>query len=364
MISFHPCAGTEYIRCLRTLTISVVIPVFDGAASLSRCLNALKLSNSSVSECIVVDDRSSDDSAAVAEAAGAVVLRTPGRMGPAAARNLGAAFASGDLLVFIDSDVCVHERTLERILARFEDEPDLDALIGSYDDEPAAPGFISQYKNLLQHYVHQNGRRAATTFWSGCGAVRREVFLAAGGFDEAYSRPSIEDIDFGYRLCERGSRITLDPSVQVKHLKQWRLAGLLRSDIFDRALPWTRLILRSARLPDDLNLASSQRVSAALVVAAAVLAGAGPAFDSLMAPLAVLPLAAAMMLNVRFYSFLAGKRGLAFAAAAVILHLAYYLYSTAAFTAGAAVHMLERRRPGQPAVRPSLLKPLERDSEA
>jgi cellulose synthase/poly-beta-1,6-N-acetylglucosamine synthase-like glycosyltransferase len=328
-------------------TISVVIPVFDGAASLQKCLDALKRSTTPILECIVVDDRSSDNSAAVAEAAGAVVLRTPGTMGPAAARNLGAAYASGDLLVFIDSDVCVNDRTLGRIRARFEREPGLDALIGSYDDEPAAPGFVSQYKNLLQHYVHQNGCREATTFWSGCGAIRREVFLGAGGFDETYTRPSIEDIDFGYRLLEGGRRIALDPSVQVKHLKRWRLAALLRSDVFDRALPWTRLILRSARLPNDLNLSMSQRASGAFVLAAIGLAGAGAHLEFLPAQLAVLPLAAAMLLNVRFYTFLALKRGLAFAAGAIVLHLAYYLYSTLAFTAGAAAHALEHRRPEQ-----------------
>ena len=60
----------------------------------------------------------------LAEAAGALVLRTSGGMGPAAVRNLGAARAWGDVLVFIDADLCVHVRTLERILARFENEPE------------------------------------------------------------------------------------------------------------------------------------------------------------------------------------------------------------------------------------------------
>ncbi len=342
-----------------------MIPVFDGAGFLPRCLEALKLSRTKSGdslELIVVDDCSSDGSPAVAEAAGAVVLRTPGTMGPAAARNLGAASASGDLLVFIDSDVCVHPGTLARIRDRFESEPDLDALIGSYDDEPAAPGFVSQYKNLLQHYVHQNGRKEGTTFWSGCGAIRREVFLAIGGFDETYTRPSIEDIDLGCRLLRSGHRIALDPAVLAKHLKRWRLASLVRSDIFDRALPWTRLILRSARLPNDLNLSVSQRFSAALVMAAVGLAGAGAALDRIPALLAVVPLAAAMLLNRRFYFFLASRRGWIFAAGAVPLHLAYYFYSTLAFAAATAAHALDRRRPEQAGMSAQVLQALERDS--
>ena len=287
----------------------------------------------------MVDDRSSDDSASIAQAAGAVVLHARGPKGPAAARNLGAAHASGDLLIFVDSDVSVPARAIDRIRFRFEMDPRLDALIGSYDDEPASAGFVSQYKNLLHHFVHQHGRAEAATFWTGCGAIRREVFGAAGGFDESYTRPCIEDIELGYRLRQHGRRIVLDPSIQVKHLKHYRFRSLLRSDIFDRALPWTRLILASGRLPDDLNLKLGQRVSAALVLAAAVAAPVCATTGGNLA-WAGLPLLGAVILNRRFFQFLARKRGWRFAAAAAPLQWAYYVYGTLAFAAGAALHAM------------------------
>jgi hypothetical protein len=290
-------------------------------------------------ECIVVDDNSSDDSAALAEAAGAVVLHTREGTGPAAARNLGAAHASGDLLVFVDSDVCVRAGTIARIRLRFEMDPGLDALFGSYDDEPAGRGFVSQYKNLLHHFVHQHGREEAATFWAACGAIRREVFAAADGFNESYTRHCIEDIELGYRLRQRGRRIALDPAIQVKHLKQYRLSSLLRSDVFDRALPWTQLILASRRLPNDLNLSLAQRVSAALVLAAAVLAPA----TGLHIAWACLPLLGTILLNHSLFRFLARKRGWGFAAGAAALQWAYYLYSTLAFAAGAALYALDWR---------------------
>ena len=244
------------------LTVSVIIPVFNAEVWLAQCLDALRRSNVAPLECIVVDDACDDASASTAQAAGAAVLRRRYRRGPASARNFGAAHARGDILLFVDADICVHPDTIGRVIERFEADAGLDALIGSYDDAPAAPGFVSQYKNLLQHYVHQHGREQAATFWAGCGAIRREIFLAAGGFDESYTRPSIEDIELGHRLRAAGRRIALDPSVLVKHLKRWTFASMVRSDIFDRALPWTRLIVRSSRLPDDLNLAVSQRLSA------------------------------------------------------------------------------------------------------
>jgi hypothetical protein len=66
----------------------------------------------------------------------------------------------------------------------FEAEPDLAAVFGLYDAAPAALRVISQYRNLLHHFVHQNGNPQASTFSAGCGAIRRSVFEQIGGFDE------------------------------------------------------------------------------------------------------------------------------------------------------------------------------------
>jgi hypothetical protein len=148
-------------------------------------------------------------------------------------------------------------------------------LVGSYDDAPESADFLSQYKNLMHHFVHQRSRREACTFWSGCGAIRREVFLEHGGFDESYERPAIEDIELGYRLFQAKRKLVLDPRIQVKHLKKWTFWGLLKSDVLDRGIPWTELILRDRRMPNDLNLQLSQRVSVALSFVLVALALAG-----------------------------------------------------------------------------------------
>jgi cellulose synthase/poly-beta-1,6-N-acetylglucosamine synthase-like glycosyltransferase len=83
------------------------------------------------------------------------------------------------VLFFVDADVMVSPDAIERVLGYFHREPEIDALFGSYDDQPAEPNFLSQYRNLLHHYVHQCGREEASTFWGACGAIRRDVFLAA-----------------------------------------------------------------------------------------------------------------------------------------------------------------------------------------
>ena len=246
-------------------TLSVVIPVYNAAGFLRDCLNHLRQSTVTDYECIVVDDGSTDESAAVASEMGAIVLQTGRRSGPALARNLGAKHAKGSILFFIDADVCVHPHTLTRVLANFEQDPELSAVIGSYDDQPESQDFLSMYRNLMHCYVHNRSRREACTFWSGCGAIRKEVFHQYSGFDESYHRPAIEDIELGYRLARDHKKMLLDATIVVKHLKRWSFLGLVKTDILDRGIPWTELILRDKRLPNDLNLQLSHRVSVALV---------------------------------------------------------------------------------------------------
>jgi GT2 family glycosyltransferase len=243
----------------------------------------------------------------------------------------------------VDSDVAVHPDTLARILEHFEKEPSLDGLMGAYDDSPACGDFLSQYKNLQHCFVHRNARRQASTFWTGCGAIRRKVFLEHGGFDERFL--AIEDIELGYRLHAAGCRIALDPQVQVQHLKRWTVWNWLRTDIFVRAIPWTQVILRYRRMPNDLNTQWRERLSVASVFLAlgawllALLWGTvAPGAAGLVLFTSVL------VMNRRFYGFLAEKKGWRFAVAAAPLHLFYFFYSGASFLAGCGLYAWRRLR--------------------
>jgi glycosyltransferase involved in cell wall biosynthesis len=244
--------------------VSVVIPAYNAVRTLAACLQSLAASETTPFEVLLVDDGSTDNTAEIAQEFGARVLSTGGRKGPAYARNLGAKNAAGDVVFFVDADICVHPDTVSRIASGFESDQSIDAIIGSYDNSPQEQDVLSMYRNLMHRYVHQNGRREATTFWSGCGAIRRELFLQYGGFDESYGRPAIEDIEFGYRLSAGGHKILLNHDLEVKHLKRWTFLNLVKTDLFDRGIPWTELILRDGRMPNDLNVQTSQRVSVAL----------------------------------------------------------------------------------------------------
>ena len=314
---------------LPPLRLSIVIPVHDGGAHIRRCLEALASSTRPPDEVIVVDDASSDDSGDQARRRGARVVRLEGQSrGPAFARNRGVEIAQGDVLVFLDADVAVHPDTLAHVERYLTEHPELSALFGSYDADPPAHGLVSRYKNLLHHYVHQHSSRRAFTFWTGCGAIRRDVFVSLGGFDE--SCLAIEDIELGARLRRAGHQAWLCPDVQVTHLKHWTFASLLRSDIRDRAIPWTRLVLRGGHVAADLNLDAKSRLSAVATWIALMLLVMG-----LWIPVAwVGALLAVMMvgaLNADLYRFFARRGGLAFAVGAGGLHVCYLAYSSLVF---------------------------------
>ncbi|MBI4790121.1 MAG: glycosyltransferase family 2 protein [Chloroflexi bacterium] len=324
------------------MKLSVVIPAHNGERQLRRCLKTLATHTRQPDEIIVVDDASSDGSANLAREMGARVLSLPdGPSGPAFARNRGAEAASGDLVVFLDADVAVHPDTLALVEKYMMEHDEVAALFGSYDDAPRYRSTVSAYKNLLHHFVHQHGQREASTFWAGCGAIRRDVFLALGGFNESYARPSIEDIELGIRLRRAGYRVWLCPDVQVKHLKHWRLDSLLRSDIFERAIPWTRLIFASARLPSDLNLDAKSRLSALAAWALVVCPALG-----LVVPWAALGAFVALgmlgALNGELYVFFAQRGGRKLALGAFGLHTLYLLYSSLVFVGLLTWHLLQK----------------------
>ncbi|MEQ1728960.1 MAG: glycosyltransferase [Vicinamibacterales bacterium] len=330
------------------MQISVIIPAYQSRGSLPRCLAALRASTLLPADVVVVDDGSTDGTGELAGAAGATVVPVPaGPLGPAAARNRGAAHAGGDILLFLDADVAVHADALARIADCFRDHAEVAALFGSYDDEPTERTLVSRYRNLLHHHVHQHGREDASAFWAGCGAVRRAVFEAVGGFDERFTHPSIEDIEFGSRLRDGGHRIWMRPEIQATHLKRWTLRSVLRSDIFDRAIPWSRLIVRRGALPDDLNTATSGRVSAAASWVLVAAGGLGLATrDGRWAFVALTAFAVLQVVNRSLYRLLLRKGGLPLLGAGVALHLVYFLYSSAVFAAIAGTHLLRRTGAG------------------
>ena len=144
--------------------------------------------------------------------------------------------------------------------------------------------------------------------------------------------PSIEDIDLGFRLRSSGHRILLDADIQAKHLKKWEVLSHLRTEIFCRALPWSQLILENAGMINDMNLKSSDRLSAVLVGTSLLLAPL-TLLNPVFAIATVICLAAVVLLNRKILMFFAKKRGPLFAVMTIPWQLLYFFYSGATFAA-------------------------------
>ena len=314
------------------VSISVIMPVYNGGEVLPRSLPPLvaMLGAGEITEIIVVDDGSTDASGEIAGSYGVQLLHSGGRVGPGGARNVAAPSAIGDVLWFVDADVVVHDDAARVLLDAFS-RTTAAAVFGSYDDCPPARNFLSQYKNLVHRHYHSRAAGDAETFWAGCGAIRKEIFLAVDGFDAArYPYPSIEDIELGWRLRRRGLCITLLPALQGTHLKVWRFGNLVHTDIFRRALPWSRLIHGRAGLADALNIGAGERINAGLALGALLtLAGAAATLVPWWVPAAFG--AAIAVGNRELFVFFYRARGALFAMRAVLFHQLYYVYSASTF---------------------------------
>jgi GT2 family glycosyltransferase len=291
----------------------VIVPATDRPSTVPRCQAAIAAADPAPLEVFLIEQHR--------------------RRGPAAARNEGARRANGDVLVFIDSDVEVHDDAFGLLAARLEKDASLTGVFGSYDDQPSELDVVSMFRNLLHHHVHQQSTGPVPTFWAGIGAVRREAFWAVGGFDERYEVPSVEDVELGARLCAAGGRIELDGAVRGTHLKRWTLRTMVETDLLRRGMPWAHLVLEGRAPRCALNLSWRHRLTA--------LASLGMLVSLLRrcAPFALAAGLAVWLLNLRFYALL-GRRGPRVAILGFGLHVLHHL--TAVFAVGAALALAAR----------------------
>ena len=366
--------------------ISVIVPVHNGEKDILECLEAIKRSRGCSFEIIVVNDGSTDRTVEIVKRMGCHVITLEEKSGPAIARNHAISACRGDLLVFIDCDVMIAEDSLKKFKMQFE-QNNFVAAFGSYDQNPKAGNLVSMYKNLMHHFFHQRSASESQTFWSGCGAIRKNVFEEMGGFNEQYARPSIEDIELGMRLKKAGYRIGSLPKIQVQHTKRWSLKTLVYTDIFLRGIPWTRLMLRNGTLQNDLNVSYKERIcvfiAGVIVFALGVLAWLQPAlilalfpFIALLhladrhdnhhgirrytrwlaaglllllvnccllwQPLLALPLfgvLAVSAINHEAFRFLINSEGIPFGILCLPLHFTYYVYCGFSFAVGNLCHL-------------------------
>lgn len=250
--------------------VSVVIPARNAAATLPACLDALRRQTGGppAFEVVVVDDGSTDDTAAVAEAAGARVERMA-HAGRAAARNRGAEVAQGALLLFTDADCVPNPDWIARLTAPFADSTVAGAR-GVYRTRQRAlvARFVQlEYEDKYRLLKPLQDIDFVDTY---SAAYRREVFLANGGFDPTL--PFDEDQDFSFRLANRGHRLVFVPDAVVYHQHAESLRAYA-SKKFRIGFWKAKIVLTHPnKLARDTHTPLSQRVELALFYLTVLLA--------------------------------------------------------------------------------------------
>lgn len=321
-------------------SVSIVVPVRDGAATLEACLAAACGSRGGGFEVIVVDDASRDGSAEIARRFPCTLVRLERHGGVSRARNAGARAASGELLLFIDADCLLEEGALAAARAAYGDRADL-VLGGTYTEVPVdGRDFFSFFQSV---FVHHFETKAPAPDYVAAHAmlVDAERFRRAGGFVEGSFlgvAASVEDVELSHRLRRGGCELAMCAGFRVRHSFRFSLRRSL-ANAARKARTWTRYSLGNGDVLSDSGTASRElKANVALAGLQALLLAAAVAARSPW-PLAAAPalLALDLFLSRRLVAAWRRAGGARFAALAAAYWVSLYAGAVAVGgTAGAA----------------------------
>lgn len=216
------------------MKFSVIVPVFNAAATLPALMDSLAALDGDDAETIFVDDGSTDNSAEQIAGRGQTLLSMGDNGGPARCRNAGARQARGDILVFTDADCRVHSRWLDAFDRALADGA-ADAVMGRLVMLPSTPlgdaisalGFPAGGSVGFDR-IWRVDADGFTESLSTCNcAVRRKAFEAVGGFAEDFPYAGGEDSFLAYALRRRGYRIRYCPDAVAWHPARDRLGDFI-----------------------------------------------------------------------------------------------------------------------------------------
>lgn len=220
------------------MSTTVIIPCRNGANTVGAAVRSALAQTEPPDEVIVVDDLSDDDSANVAQAAGARVIRNETRRNAGGSRNAGIAVATGDLLAFLDADAVAAPDWLERSREVLEKDESIAAVGGRIVN-----GRLSRYGKLDYYMNHSEwiggspaGEKSNVPTMA---VVYRRTAVDGLRFPESNSG---EDTAFALAVTARGGRLWFDPRIAVTHNHErldWR-AYVEKQEACGGTIYWTR----------------------------------------------------------------------------------------------------------------------------
>ncbi|OHE57752.1 MAG: hypothetical protein A2Z47_05000 [Thermodesulfovibrio sp. RBG_19FT_COMBO_42_12] len=258
--------------------ISVIIPTFNSAKELTKCLESFKtqtLSNENF-EVIVVDDGSNDGTKDAAAKYPVRYMYQQNR-GPAAARNNGANQAQGEIILFTDADCEPQPNWIEEMIKPL-DNPQVVGVKGVYktrQKELAARLVQIEYEHKYERMKKFKYIDFIDTYSAG---YRKDIFLKYNGFDERYPKASVEDQEFSFRLSHDGLKMVFNPDAVVFHKHSASLMGYLRKKY--KIAFWKVFLLKRhpGKVKTDTHTPQSLKIQMVLALSA-LLGIAGPVYQ-------------------------------------------------------------------------------------
>lgn len=313
------------------ISISIIIPNRDGAATLPPCLEAACAQDYPDFEVIVVDDNSSDSSVGIVREYNVTLIELKEHGGASAARNAGASAARGELLFFTDADCVIEPGTLKKAAEAHMETPDA-VVGGTYTPLAYDTGFFSTFQSIFIHHNETKAINNPDYIATHAMIIGRETFERSGGFSEDFM-PILEDVELSHRLREGGMKLRMDPDIMVGHIFNLNFLKSLQN-AFKKSFYWARYSLRHGDLMADSGTASlGLKAMAACTTLAIGLFIAGLVSESiLLLLLPPLPLILGLVLNAGIIEAFFRHGGPAFGLMAV----PYYAlpYSMAALMGG------------------------------
>ncbi len=233
---------------------SVVIPNYNGAATIGKCLEAAFSSHHESFEVIVVDDCSDDDSVDIISRFPCRLVRLHKRSGAAAARNIGAQDSNGDVLFFTDADCLMEPDALSAADAAITGREDT-VFGGTYTRVPYDDDFFSAFQSAFINYS-ETKRKNPDYIASHALVIDRRLFVESGGFPDDFL-PIIEDVEFSHRLRRSGTKLEMDTGILVRHIFRFSFLKSL-ANAFRKSRYWTVYSLGNRDLLSDSGTASSE----------------------------------------------------------------------------------------------------------
>ncbi|UCG78023.1 MAG: glycosyltransferase family 2 protein [Nitrospirota bacterium] len=303
--------------------ISVIVPNRNGADTIGICLEALCGSLYDDYEVIVVDDASEDASRMIIKRYPCTLIELDEHSGAAAARNVGAGHASGEILFFTDADCIVSVNTLEKVALAYDRNGENRILGGSYTSLPYDKDFYSTFQSVFINHNELRDIGSPDYVATHAMIINADKFRALGGFNETFL-PMIEDVEFSHRAKRGGMELSMIDGLVVRHKFNFNFLRSVRN-AFMKSMYWTAYILKSKNIFDDSGTASlGLKANVILTWSLYFILITGIVTSTSLYPVIAAAFVLNVLVNIRLINAMYRARGIIFTLKSVVYYFFVY----------------------------------------